>query len=71
MEGDEWRSRAACLGASALFFQAKKEDRPMLRAICESCPVQYDCFQAALGVQTEVFQAGYYWVSGRRVEWEE
>lgn len=67
MEGTEgWRSEAACAGQAALWFNARKADRPHLRQVCRDCPVRKECKDHAKRVgQTEVFQAGHWWVGGK------
>src|SRR5271169_735386 len=44
----EWHNRAACKGATDLFFSYDGEVVAHARQICEGCPVRQECLLTAL-----------------------
>lgn len=44
-----WRTEAACLGEDReLFYPAPGANAPEARAICEGCPVRWECLEDSL-----------------------
>jgi WhiB family transcriptional regulator, redox-sensing transcriptional regulator len=44
----EWHKRAACKGATHLFFSYDEEIVAHARQICEDCPVRHECLLTGL-----------------------
>ena len=64
-QGEHWADHAVCKGRTPLFF-APRAERPQARArreaqarlLCQTCPVQVECLQAARGNHEYGFWGG-------------
>jgi hypothetical protein len=69
MDKHDWKDEAACLGMETNdFFDNYEEDltlRPMIDAICASCPVRKQCFAVGVTKKAYGIWGGVYFENGK------
>ena len=61
----QWMDDAACLNLPVDHFAVRAIDQEQAKLVCQSCPVQWECFTYALEIKPDAgIWAGWLWKDG-------